>query len=152
MALWYSNTRIHISALLLYVLFEFEVCSCCCGPSLLVEHHYLPLVSREWKNGSNSCYNCTPFLHSLLTKGHDFRRHRHDITLGPCRLPEALLLSSRHVFGGSWVVICGVISRETFLIAPIGGIIALLITTYEPPSSEGPKARNPSIPYLLHFF
>ena len=31
--------------------------------------HDLPLVSREWKNGSNSSYNCTPFLHSLLTKG-----------------------------------------------------------------------------------
>ena len=31
--------------------------------------YYLPLVSREWKNGSNSSYNCTPFLHSLLTKG-----------------------------------------------------------------------------------
>ena len=30
---------------------------------------YLPLVSREWKNGSNSSYNCTPFPHSLLTKG-----------------------------------------------------------------------------------
>ena len=29
----------------------------------------LPLVSREWKNGSNSGYNCTPFLHSLLTEG-----------------------------------------------------------------------------------
>ena len=29
----------------------------------------LALVSREWKNGSNSSYNCTPFLHSLLTKG-----------------------------------------------------------------------------------
>ena len=29
----------------------------------------LPLVSREWRNGSNSNYNCTPFLHSLLTKG-----------------------------------------------------------------------------------
>ena len=29
----------------------------------------LPLVSREWKNSSNSSYNCTPFLHSLLTKG-----------------------------------------------------------------------------------
>ena len=29
----------------------------------------LPLVSREWKNGSNSSYNCIPFLHSLLTKG-----------------------------------------------------------------------------------
>ena len=29
----------------------------------------LPLVSREWKNGSNSSYHCTPFLHSLLTEG-----------------------------------------------------------------------------------
>ena len=29
----------------------------------------LPLVSREWKIGSNSSYNCTPFPHSLLTKG-----------------------------------------------------------------------------------
>ena len=28
----------------------------------------LPLVSREWENGSNSSYNSTPFLHSLLTK------------------------------------------------------------------------------------
>ena len=31
--------------------------------------HHLPLLSREWKNGSNSSYNCTPFLHSLRTKG-----------------------------------------------------------------------------------
>ena len=30
---------------------------------------YLPLVSRAWKKGSNSSYNCTPFLHALLTKG-----------------------------------------------------------------------------------
>ena len=29
----------------------------------------LHLVRREWKNGSNSSYNCTPFLHSLLSKG-----------------------------------------------------------------------------------
>ena len=33
----------------------------------------LPLVSREWKNGSNSSYNCTPFLHSLLTKGKELQ-------------------------------------------------------------------------------
>ena len=38
---------------------------------------FLPLVSREWKNGSSSSsssssYNCTPFLHSLLTKGKTF--------------------------------------------------------------------------------
>ena len=35
----------------------------------LISISYLPLVSREWKNGSNSRYNYTPFLHSLLTKG-----------------------------------------------------------------------------------
>ena len=35
----------------------------------LMPQHYLPLVSREWKNGSNSSYNCTPFLHFPLTKG-----------------------------------------------------------------------------------
>ena len=34
------------------------------GPGVI-----LPFVSREWKNGSNSSSNCTPFLHSLLTKG-----------------------------------------------------------------------------------
>ena len=34
-----------------------------------VEGQVLPLVSREWKNASNSSYNCTPFLQSLLTKG-----------------------------------------------------------------------------------
>ena len=28
-----------------------------------------PLVSREWKNGSNSSYSCAQFLHSLLTNG-----------------------------------------------------------------------------------
>ena len=34
----------------------------------------LPLVSREWKNGSNSSSTCTPFLHSQLTKGRYLRR------------------------------------------------------------------------------
>ena len=33
----------------------------------LLDIRVLPLVSREWKIGSNSSYNCTPFLHSLLT-------------------------------------------------------------------------------------
>ena len=35
----------------------------------LIRNLNLPLVSREWKIGSNSSYNCTPFLHSLPTKG-----------------------------------------------------------------------------------
>ena len=37
--------------------------SCNPGPHSLGSGFYLPLVSREWKNGSNSSYNC------LLTKG-----------------------------------------------------------------------------------
>ena len=41
-------------------------CTPCLGFS--ESHLVLPLVSREGKNGSNSSYNCTPFLHSLLTK------------------------------------------------------------------------------------
>ena len=31
--------------------------------------YFRPLVNREWKNGGNSSYNGTPFLHSLLSKG-----------------------------------------------------------------------------------
>ena len=41
-----------------------KVCADICSEAL-----NLPLVSREWKNGSNSSYNSTPFLHFLLTKG-----------------------------------------------------------------------------------
>ena len=44
-----------------------------------IRYQVLPLASREWKNGSDSSYNCTPFLHSLLTKGN-------------IRSPEALML------------------------------------------------------------
>ena len=39
------------------------------GTEISLENAGLPLVSREWKNGSNSSYSCTPFLHSLLAKG-----------------------------------------------------------------------------------
>ena len=41
------------------------------------------------------------------------------------------------LLGGSWVVIGGVISRVTILINHIKGLIALLITTHEPPSITG---------------
>ena len=44
---------------------------------------YLPLVSREWKSGSNSSYNCTPFLHSLLTKGKSNQEVLWTAELGP---------------------------------------------------------------------
>ena len=44
-------------------------CTALQGMRLGPAWQYLPLVSREWKDGSNSSYNCTPFLHSLLTKG-----------------------------------------------------------------------------------
>ena len=36
---------------------------------------------------------------------------------------------------GSWVVISGAISRVTILISPIRGLITLLRTTHEPPST-----------------
>ena len=38
------------------------------------------------------------------------------------------------LLGGSWAVISGVISRGTIVITRIRGLIALLITTHEPPS------------------
>ena len=51
----------------------------------------LPLVSREWKNGRNSSFNCTPFLHSLLTKGRFYLSG----FFGACPL-------SLERFGGVW--------------------------------------------------
>ena len=39
------------------------------------------------------------------------------------------------VLGGSWVVISGVISRVSILIAHIRGLVTPLITTHEPPSN-----------------
>ena len=38
------------------------------------------------------------------------------------------------ILGGSWVVRSGVIIRVTIVITHIKGLIALLITTHEPPS------------------
>ena len=74
----------------------------------------LPLVSREWKNGSSSSYNCTPFLHSLLTKGklRDTPRrrrpnqgHGQDVAICRVRRPAGILPSDfdrlgrrRHVY------------------------------------------------------
>ena len=43
---------------------------------------------------------------------------------------------TRSILGGSWVVISRVISRVTILITHIKGLITLLITTPEPPSSR----------------
>ena len=36
--------------------------------------------------------------------------------------------------GRSWVVISGVLSRVTFVITHVRGLITALITTHEPPS------------------
>ena len=44
------------------------------------------------------------------------------------------------LLGGSWVVISRVISRVTILITHFRGLITLLITTHEPPST--PRDRN----------
>ena len=46
-----------------------------------------------------------------------------------------LYKDSRCILGGSWVVISGVISGVTVLITHIQGLITLLITTHEPPST-----------------
>ena len=40
------------------------------------------------------------------------------------------------VLGGSWVVISGVISKVTIVMTHIRGLITLLITAHEPPSSS----------------
>ena len=65
----------------------------------------LPLASREWKNGSNSSCNCTPFLHSLLTKGKTGAGRNFDgLTLNVDRRfriwPEAL------GFADLWMLLC----------------------------------------------
>ena len=41
------------------------------------------------------------------------------------------------LLGASWVLISRVISRSAILIIHIRGLMALLITTHEPPSKEG---------------
>ena len=44
-------------------------------------------------------------------------------------------LDLKTLLGGSWVVISRVISRVTILITYIKGLISLLITAHEPPST-----------------
>ena len=46
------------------------------------------------------------------------------------------------ILGGSWVVISRVISRVTILITLIRGLITLLITTHEPPSTVNSRTPN----------
>ena len=50
----------------------------------------------------------------------------------PCLAPGAGM--GLGLLGSSWVVINGVVSRETIAITHIGGLITPLITTHEPPS------------------
>ena len=57
--------------------------------------------------------------------------------------------AGQRLLGGSWVVISRVISRVTILITHIRGLITLLITTPEPPSSGvfkdfGLSAKSPA--------
>ena len=54
--------------------------------------------------------------------------------------PKKELLCSR--LGGSWILRSRVISRVTILITHIRGLITLLITTPEPPSSIYPSIRR----------
>ena len=39
------------------------------------------------------------------------------------------------ILGGSWVVISGVISKATIVITQIRGLITILVTAHEPPST-----------------
>ena len=68
-------------------------------------------------------------------------RHLRSIVLE--RFGEAARTASPSpLLGGSWVVIGGVISRVTIVIAQIRGLITPLITTREPPSNSN-QALNP---------
>ena len=48
-------------------------------------------------------------------------------------------LDQEALLGGSWVLTSRVISRVTILVTHIRGLITLLITTPEPPSTRSPK-------------
>ena len=57
------------------------------------------------------------------------------------RLPRSMSLQVRNLgappaLGGPWVVISGVLSRVTIMIANIRGLLTLLVTTHEPPSTR----------------
>ena len=53
---------------------------------------------------------------------------------------------TRPLLGGSWLVISGVISKVSIVITHIRGLIALLITTHEPPSTLPACSWGPSAP------
>ena len=50
--------------------------------------------------------------------------------------------SSMPTLGGSWVVISRVTSRITVVITYIRGLITLLVTTHEPPSTPANRLRE----------
>ena len=46
------------------------------------------------------------------------------------------------LLGGSWVVICGIISRVSIVISHIRGLVTPLTTTHEPPSMHNEDERS----------
>ena len=50
-------------------------------------------------------------------------------------LVAAVSIHVQTLLGGSWVVISGAISKATVVVTHIRGLITILITTYEPPST-----------------
>ena len=56
-----------------------------------------------------------------------------DVTTCPVR-NLLVILPTKGLLGGSWVVRSVVISRVTVVITHIRGLISILITTHEPPS------------------
>ena len=79
--------------------------------------------------GFTKCYST---IHRLYIGVHGF-----------VRLPFATLRTlskiSGLILGGSWLVRSRVLSRVTIVITHIRGLIALLLTTHEPPSMSGCK-------------
>ena len=66
-----------------------------------------------------------------------------------------MLVMKAPILGGSWVVVSRVISRITMVITYIRGLITLLITTHEPPSSSTVSGqtltgRGPNSEFALH--
>ena len=47
-----------------------------------------------------------------------------------------------NLIGGSWVVVNGVLSRAAVVMTSFGGLLAILITTHEPPSRSAKAQKS----------
>ena len=109
---------------------------------------YLPLVSREWKNGSNSSYNCSPFLHSLLSKGKNTLNLNH---------PQPLEHKSSTHYPGSFKNPCPfrtesnpsrLVQKPEYLVMLFRRGPVILNVQYTPKAyshDQGPYIKNPAL-------